>query len=78
MNGDKFALVMVSLMIVLGYVFSFFMTAGIVWIVCAIGYEYNGQDVLVFTWKCAGTVWVVLLVLNMLGITGRPRLPRRR
>lgn len=58
------------LVVILAFAISYLLTAGFVWVLCwvlpAIGITVIGGFVIVFSWKLALAVWVVLLLLRSL------------
>lgn len=59
---------MIILLAILAICLSFFMTAGLVWLLCwalpAIGIVAIGSFTIVFSWKLALIVWVILGLLR--------------
>ena len=59
---------MIILLTLLIYAISFLCTAGLVWLLCwllpAIGIVSIGSFVIVFSWKLALVVWLVLAILK--------------
>lgn len=59
---------MIALLTILAICLSFFMTAGLVWLLCwalpAIGVVAIGSFTIVFSWKLALIVWVILGLLR--------------
>lgn len=61
---------MIVLLILLSLVVSFLLTFGLVWLLCwllpALGITAIGTFVIVFSWKLALAIWIVLLLLRSL------------
>lgn len=61
---------MFVLLILLSLAVSFLLTSGLVWLLCwllpALGITAIGTFVIVFSWKLALAVWIVLLLLRSL------------
>lgn len=61
------------LVVILAFAISYLLTAGFVWVLCwalpAIGITVIGGFVIVFSWKLALAVWIVLLLLRSLFTT---------
>lgn len=59
---------MIALLAILAICLSFFSTAGLVWLLCwalpAIGIVAIGSFTIVFSWKLALIVWVILGLLR--------------
>lgn len=59
---------MIALLAILAICLSFFITAGLVWLLCwalpAIGIVAIGSFTIVFSWKLALIVWVILGLLR--------------
>lgn len=59
---------MIALLAILAICLSFFVTAGLVWLLCwalpAIGIVAIGSFTIVFSWKLALIVWVILGLLR--------------
>lgn len=59
---------MITLLAILAICLSFFVTAGLVWLLCwalpAIGIVAIGSFTIVFSWKLALIVWVILGLLR--------------
>lgn len=64
----------VILLILLSLAVSFLATSGLVWLLCwllpALGITAIGTFVIVFSWKLALAVWIVLLLLRSLFTVG--------
>lgn len=60
----------VILLILLSLAVSFLTTSGLVWLLCwllpALGITAIGTFVIVFSWKLALAIWIVLLLLRSL------------
>lgn len=65
---------MIVLLILLSLAISFLLTSGFVWLLCwllpALGITAIGTFVIVFSWKLALAVWIVLLLLCSLFTVG--------
>lgn len=65
---------MFVLLILLSLAISFLLTSGFVWLFCwllpALGITAIGTFVIVFSWKLALAVWIVLLLLRSLFTVG--------
>lgn len=65
---------MVALFVILSLVISFLMTAGLVWVLCwalpAIGIVAIGSFTIVFSWKLALVVWVIMFLLQSIFMGG--------
>ena len=65
---------MFVLLILLSLAISFLLTSGFVWLLCwllpAIGITAIGTFVIVFSWKLALAIWIVLLLLRSLFTVG--------
>lgn len=65
---------MFVLLILLSFAISFLLTSGFVWLLCwllpALGITAIGTFVIVFSWKLALAVWIVLLLLRSLFTVG--------
>lgn len=65
---------MIVLLILLSLVVSFLLTSGLVWLLCwllpALGITAIGTFVIVFSWKLALAIWIVLLLLRSLFTVG--------
>lgn len=61
---------MFVLLILLSLAISFLLTSGLVWLLCwllpALGITAIGTFVIVFSWKLALAIWIVLLLLRSL------------
>ena len=61
---------MIVLLILLSLAVSFLLTSGLVWLLCwllpALGITAIGTFVIVFSWKLALAIWIVLLLLRSL------------
>lgn len=59
---------MVALFVILSLAISFLVTAGLTWVLCwalpAIGVVAIGSFTIVFSWKLAFVVWIILLLLQ--------------
>lgn len=59
---------MVALFVILSLVISFLVTAGLTWVLCwalpTIGIVAIGSFTIVFSWKLALVVWIILLLLQ--------------
>lgn len=58
---------MVILFVILSLVISFLITAGLVWVLCwaltGIGIVAIGSFTIVFSWKLALAIWIIMLLL---------------
>lgn len=65
---------MFVLLILLSFAISFLITSGFVWLLCwllpALGITAIGTFVIVFSWKLALAIWIVLLLLRSLFTVG--------
>lgn len=65
---------MFILLILLSLAISFLLTSGFVWLLCwllpALGITAIGTFVIVFSWKLALAIWIVLLLLHSLFTVG--------
>ena len=65
---------MVALFVILSLVVSFLVTAGLVWVLCwalpAIGIVAIGSFTIVFSWKLALVVWVIMFLLQSIFMGG--------
>lgn len=65
---------MFVLLILLSLAISFLLTSGLIWLLCwllpAIGITAIGTFVIVFSWKLALAIWIVLLLLRSLFTVG--------
>lgn len=59
---------MMILILILSLAISFLLTAGLVWLICglfsALGIATIGTITIVFSWKLALLVWLILLLLR--------------
>lgn len=59
---------MVALLVILSLAISFLVTAGLTWVLCwalpAIGVVAIGSFTIVFSWKLALVVWIILLLIQ--------------
>ena len=64
----------VILLILLSLAVSFLATSGLVWLLCwllpALGITAIGTFVIVFSWKLALAIWIVMLLLRSLFTVG--------
>lgn len=64
----------IILLILLSLAVSFLATSGLVWLLCwllpALGITAIGTFVIVFSWKLALAIWIVLLLLRSLFTVG--------
>lgn len=67
----------VILLILLSLAISFLLTSGLVWLLCwllpALGITAIGTFVIVFSWKLALAIWIVLLLLQSIFSVGNKR-----
>lgn len=65
---------MIILLVILSLVISFLVTAGLVWVLCwalpAIGIVAIGSFTIVFSWKLALVVWVIMFLLQSIFMGG--------
>ena len=65
---------MVVLLILLSLAISFLLTSGLVWLLCwllpALGITAIGTFVIMFSWKLALAVWIVLVLLQSIFSVG--------
>lgn len=65
---------MIVLLILLSLAVSFLLTSGLVWLLCwllpVLGITAIGTFVIVFSWKLALAIWIVLLLLRSLFTVG--------
>lgn len=65
---------MFVLLILLSLAISFLLTSGLVWLLCwllpALGITAIGTFVIVFSWKLALAIWIVLLLLQSIFSVG--------
>lgn len=65
---------MVVLLILLSLAFSFLATSGLVWLLCwllpALGITAIGTFVIVFSWKLALAIWIILVLLQSIFSVG--------
>lgn len=65
---------MVALFVILSLVISFLVTAGLVWVLCwalpAIGIVAIGSFTIVFSWKLALVIWVIMFLLQSIFMGG--------
>ena len=65
---------MFVLLILLSLAISFLLTSGLIWLLCwllpAIGITAIGTSTIVFSWKLALAIWIVLLLLRSLFTVG--------
>ena len=65
---------MVALFVILSLIISFLVTAGLVWVLCwalpAIGIVAIGSFTIVFSWKLALVVWVIMFLLQSIFMGG--------
>lgn len=58
---------MVALFVILSLAISFLATAGLVWLLCwaltGIGIVAIGSFIIVFSWKLALAIWIIMLLL---------------
>lgn len=64
----------VILLILLSLAVSFLATSGLVWLLCwllpALGITAIGTFVIVFSWKLALAIWIILVLLQSIFSTG--------
>ena len=65
---------MFVLLILLSLVVSFLLTSGLVWLLCwllpALGITTIGTFVIVFSWKLALAIWIILVLLQSIFSVG--------
>jgi hypothetical protein len=65
---------MVVLLILLSLAISFLLTSGLVWLLCwllpALGITAIGTFVIVFSWKLALAIWIILVLLQSIFSVG--------
>lgn len=65
---------MIVLLILLSLAVSFLLTSGLVWLLCwllpALGITAIGTFVIVFSWKLALAIWIVLVLLQSIFSAG--------
>lgn len=65
---------MFVLLILLSLAFSFLATSGLVWLLCwllpALGITAIGTFVIVFSWKLALAIWIILVLLQSIFSAG--------
>ena len=65
---------MFVLLILLSLAFSFLTTSGLVWLLCwllpALGITAIGTFVIVFSWKLALAIWIILVLLQSIFSVG--------
>lgn len=65
---------MVILLILLSLAVSFLLTSGLVWLLCwllpALGITAIGTFVIVFSWKLALAIWIILVLLQSIFSVG--------
>ena len=68
---------MFVLLILLSLAFSFLLTSGLVWLLCwllpALGITAIGTFVIVFSWKLALAIWIILVLLQSIFSVGSKR-----
>ena len=66
---------MFVLLILLSLAFSFLATSGLVWLLCwllpALGITAIGTFVIVFSWKLALAIWIILVLLQSIFSVGK-------
>lgn len=65
---------MIVLLILLSLAVSFLLTSGLVWLLCwllpALGITAIGTFIIVFSWKLALAVWIILVLLQSIFSVG--------
>ena len=65
---------MIVLLILLSLAVSFLLTSGLIWLLCwllpALGITAIGTFVIVFSWKLALAIWIVLVLLRSIFSVG--------
>ena len=68
---------MIVLLILLSLAVSFLLTSGLVWLLCwllpALGITAIGTFVIVFSWKLALAIWIILVLLQSIFSVGNKR-----
>lgn len=68
---------MFVLLILLSLAVSFLLTSGLVWLLCwllpALGITAIGTFVIVFSWKLALAIWIILVLLQSIFSVGSKR-----
>lgn len=68
---------MFVLLILLSLAISFLLTSGLVWLLCwllpALGITAIGTFVIVFSWKLALAIWIILVLLQSIFSVGSKR-----
>ena len=68
---------MIVLLILLSLAVSFLLTSGLVWLLCwllpALGITAIGTFVIVFSWKLAFAIWIILVLLQSIFSVGNKR-----
>ena len=66
---------MFVLLILLSLAISFLLTSGLIWLLCwllpAIGITAIGTFVIVFSWKLALAIWIILVLLQSIFSVGK-------
>ena len=66
---------MFVLLILLSLAISFLLTSGLVWLLCwllpALGITAIGTFVIVFSWKLALAIWIILVLLQSIFSVGK-------
>ena len=66
---------MIVLLILLSLAVSFLLTSGLVWLLCwllpALGITAIGTFVIVFSWKLALAIWIILVLLQSIFSVGK-------
>lgn len=65
---------MIVLLILLSLAVSFLLTSGLVWLLCwllpALGITAIGTFVIIFSWKLALAIWIILVLLQSIFSVG--------
>ena len=65
---------MIVLLILLSLAVSFLLTSGLIWLLCwllpALGITAIGTFVIVFSWKLALAIWIILVLLQSIFSVG--------
>ena len=66
---------MIVLLILLSLAVSFLLTSGLIWLLCwllpALGITAIGTFVIVFSWKLALAIWIILVLLQSIFSVGK-------
>ena len=63
------------LVVILAFAISFLLTSGLIWLLCwllpAIGITAIGTFTIVFSWKLALAIWIILVLLQSIFSVGK-------